>query len=329
MKSKYGRDRSDLDRGRGGGYRHRGADPRSRTWPSRSRTRATSNASRLETYRSQGRGGKGIKASMRRTMTSSSTCSSRSTHDDLLCFTDTGTRVQDQGLRTAQRWGARAREGRSSTTSISSPASGLARTSIDQGLRVGHRTSSPLSPKAGHHQTHARSKSTRNVNRSGLIAVGLKEDDALFNVRLTTGVDDIMLIDVQRAWRSASTSTTTGVGCATHGTHPRQGVKGIELAEGRRDRRHHACPDERRPDEQDPEDVRHTISRCDLDRGLSVLTICENGYGKRTLVDEYRVAPENGPDAEPSHEVGRDAADIKTTARNGQAVVAVGVYDDG
>lgn len=100
------------------------------------------------------------------------------------------------------------------------------------------------------------------------------------------------------------------------------GVKGIDLADGAE-----IVGIMRVPMVTDPEDdeVRHTSPDA-LERGLSVLTICENGYGKRTLVDEYRVAPENGPMRSQSRG-GKGRSDIKTTARNGQAVVAVGVYD--
>ena len=159
-------------------------------------------------------------------------------------------------------------------------------------------------------------KEYRNVNRSGLIAVGLKDEDALFNVRLTTGVDDIMLVasngmairfneqDVRLMGRSAA------------------GVKGIELGKDAEIVGIMRVP--MVPDAEDPE-ITHTAQDA-LERGLSLLTICENGYGKRTLVDDYRVQPESGPMRSQSRG-GKGRGDIKTTDRNGQAVVAVGLYD--
>ncbi len=267
----------------------------------------------LETYRSQGRGGKGIKASDAKDDDFIEHLFVASTHDDLLCFTDTG-RVFKIKVYELPEMG-RTSKGRPIINYID--------------LKPGERTCAYRSIKDFESGSHFLTfvskggiikrtalKEYRNVNRSGLIAVGLKDDDALFNVRLTTGVDDIMLIasngmairfneqDVRLMGRSAA------------------GVKGIDLADGAE-----IVGIMRVPMLTDPEDdeVRHTSPDA-LERGLSVLTICENGYGKRTLVDEYRVAPENGPMRSQSRG-GKGRSDIKTTARNGQAVVAVGVYD--
>jgi DNA gyrase subunit A len=60
------------------------------------------------------------------------------------------------------------------------------------------------------------------------------------------------------------------------------------------------------------------------DPSMSLLTITENGYGKRTLVDEYRVQPETGK-ARSQSRGGKGRADIKTTERNGKSVAALGV----
>ncbi len=267
----------------------------------------------LETYRSQGRGGKGVKASDAKDDDFIEHLFVASTHDDLLCFTDTG-RVFKIKVYELPEMG-RTSKGRPIINYID--------------LKPGERTCAYRSIKDFESGSHFLTfvsrggiikrtalKEYRNVNRSGLIAVGLKEGDALFNVRLTTGVDDIMLIasngmairfneqDVRLMGRSAA------------------GVKGIELGKDAEIVGIMRIP--MVTDEDDPE-IRHT-SQDALDRGLSVLTICENGYGKRTLVDEYRVAPENGPMRSQSRG-GKGRSDIKTTARNGQAVVALGIYD--
>ncbi|MBO6513627.1 MAG: DNA gyrase subunit A [Phycisphaerales bacterium] len=267
----------------------------------------------LETYRAQGRGGKGIKASDSKDDDFIEHLFVASTHDDLLCFTDSGRVFKLKVYELPEM----------SRTSKGRPIINY----ID--LKKGERTCAYRSIKDFESGSHFLTfvskggivkrtalKEYRNVNRSGLIAVGLKEGDALFNVRLTTGLDDIMLIasngmsirfneqDVRLMGRSAA------------------GVKGIELGTGAEIVGIMRVP--MVADESDPE-VRHT-SQDALERGLSVLTICENGYGKRTLVDEYRVAPENGPMRSQSRG-GKGRSDIKTTARNGQAVVAVGVYD--
>ena len=267
----------------------------------------------LETYRAQGRGGKGIKASDSKDDDFIEHLFVASTHDDLLCFTDSGRVFKLKVYELPEM--TRTSKGRPIINYID--------------LKAGERTCAYRAIKDFESGSHFLTfvsrrgiikrtalKEYRNVNRSGLIAVGLKDGDALFNVRLTTGVDDIMLIasngmsirfneqDVRLMGRSAA------------------GVKGIELGADAEIVGIMRVP--MVADENDP-DIRHTSNEA-LDRGLSVLTICENGYGKRTQVDEYRVAPESGPMRSQSRG-GKGRGDIKTTARNGKAVVSLGVYD--
>tara|TARA_R110000868_G_scaffold226872_1_gene479625 strand:- start:123041 stop:125809 length:2769 start_codon:yes stop_codon:yes gene_type:complete len=267
----------------------------------------------LETYRAQARGGKGIKASDSKDDDFIEHLFVASTHDDLLCFTDSGRVFKLKVYELPEM--TRTSKGRPIINYID--------------LKPGERTCAYRSIKDFESGSHFLTfvsrggivkrtalKEYRNVNRSGLIAVGLKDDDALFNVRLTTGLDDIMLIasngmsirfneqDVRLMGRSAA------------------GVKGIELGKGAEIVGIMRVP---MVADDDDSEVRHTAQEA-IDRGLSVLTICENGYGKRTVVDEYRVAPENGPMRSQSRG-GKGRSDIKTTARNGKAVVALGVYD--
>ncbi len=267
----------------------------------------------LETYQAQGRGGKGIKASDSKDDDFIEHLFVASTHDDLLCFTDSGRVFKLKVYELPEM--TRTSKGRPIINYID--------------LKNGERTCAYRAIKDFESGSHFLTfvsrggivkrtalKEYRNVNRSGLIAVGLKDDDALFNVRLTTGVDDLMLIasngmsirfneqDVRLMGRSAA------------------GVKGIELGKDAE-----IVGIVRVPMVTDDEDseIRHTASDA-IDRGLSVLTICENGYGKRTGVDEYRVAPEVGPMRSQSRG-GKGRGDIKITERNGKAVVSLGVYD--
>ena len=50
----------------------------------------------------------------------------------------------------------------------------------------------------------------------------------------------------------------------------------------------------------------------------TLLTVCENGYGKRTKVEEYRVQGRGG----------QGLIDIRTTERNGMVVNMLAVHDD-
>ena len=268
----------------------------------------------LETYQAQGRGGKGIKASDSKDDDFIEHLFAASTHDDLLCFTDTGRVFKIKVYELPEM----------SRTSKGRPIINY----ID--LKAGERTCAYLAIKdfeAGSNYLTFVSKggivkrtalkAYANVNRSGLIAVGLKDADELLDVRMTTGSDDLMLVtsggmairfpeqDVREMGRSAA------------------GVKGIELREGAQ-----VIGIMRIPmvvDEQDSE-VTHTDPEF-LERDLCLLTITENGYGKRTPVDDYRVNPENGPMRSQSRG-GKGRTDIKSTTRNGVSVAAIGVCAD-
>lgn len=268
----------------------------------------------LETYQAQGRGGKGIKASDSKDDDFIEHLFAASTHDHLLCFTDTGRVFKIKVYELPEM--SRTSKGRPIVNYID--------------LKEGERTCAYLAIKdfesgsnyltfvsKGGIVKRTALKAYANVNRSGLIAVGLKDDDALLDVRMTTGSDDLMLItsggmairfpeqDVREMGRSAA------------------GVKGIELRSGAA-----VIGIMRIPmvvDESDSE-VTHTDPEF-IERNLCVLTITENGYGKRTPVDEYRVNPENGPMRSQSRG-GKGRTDIKSTARNGASVAAIGVCED-
>lgn len=268
----------------------------------------------LETYQAQARGGKGIKASDSKDDDFIEHLFAASTHDDLLCFTDTGRVFKIKVYELPEM----------SRTSKGRPIINY----ID--LKAGERTCAYLAIKdfeAGSNYLTFVSKggivkrtalkAYANVNRSGLIAVGLKDDDALLDVRMTTGQDDLMLVtsggmairffeqDVREMGRSAA------------------GVKGIELRDNAEVVGIMRIPMVR--DESD-EDVTHTDPEF-LERELCLLTITENGYGKRTPVDDYRVNPESGPMRSQSRG-GKGRTDIKSTSRNGKSVAAIGVCAD-
>src|ERR1043166_5922476 len=55
-----------------------------------------------------------------------------------------------------------------------------------------------------------------------------------------------------------------------------------------------------------------------VDPCMSLLTVCENGYGKRTSIEEYRKTRRGG----------KGVINIKTTDRNGKVVTILAVVDD-
>ena len=100
-----------------------------------------------------------------------------------------------------------------------------------------------------------------NPRPSGIIAIKLDEGDELIGVRLTDGNQEVILSTARRARPSASTKSDVRPMGRTAA-----GVRGITLDEG---------------DEVVGIDI--------VEPGATLLTVAENGYGKRTAIDEYRL----------------------------------------
>jgi DNA gyrase subunit A len=115
----------------------------------------------------------------------------------------------------------------------------------------------------------------------GIIAINIKDDDELIAVRVTTGEQDIFL------------STSSGKSIRFHEQEIRSmgrvaaGNIGIKMGSG---------------------DV--VVGMEALDEGATILTVTENGYGKRTKSEEYRSQAR----------AGKGILTIKTTERNGPVV---------
>jgi DNA gyrase subunit A len=123
---------------------------------------------------------------------------------------------------------------------------------------------------------------------TGIIAVDLREDDTLIGVALTDGQQDIMLFS---SAGKAIRFNETGVRAMGRAAC---GVRGIRLGKGQQ-----------------------VISLIVAAEG-DVLTVTENGFGKRTPVDQF---PTKGRG-------GMGIISIKTSARNGDQVGAVLVEPD-
>ncbi len=118
----------------------------------------------------------------------------------------------------------------------------------------------------------------------GLIAVDLREGDQLVNVAITDGRRDIMLIsNAGKAIRFAETDVRSMGRTAC-------GVRGMRLGEGQM-----------------------VIALIVVADEGTVLTVTENGYGKRTSIEEYPVRGRGG----------QGVICIQTSARNGAVVGAV------
>jgi DNA gyrase subunit A len=120
-----------------------------------------------------------------------------------------------------------------------------------------------------------------NPRTAGIIALGVEDDDALIEAVLTAGTDEVLLGTKEGMAIHFSEEDVRPMGRAAYG------VKGIELEGG---------------DEVVGLEV--------VPAGGSVLTVCANGYGKRTPIDEYRLQSRGG----------KGIINIKTSGRNGPVV---------
>ncbi len=261
----------------------------------------------LDTYRTQNRGGKGIIASDAKDDDFIEHLFVASTHDDLLCFTNTGRVFKKRVFELPEM--NRTSKGRALVNLLE--------------LREGETCRAFLTVKnfesssqfltfvsEGGIVKRTALKEYRNVNRGGIIAVGLKEDDTLLSVTVTDGNDDILLATAngQAIRFNEQDARLMGRSAA--------GVKGIELEEG--DKVIGVVPIAM------VEDAEGDLVT--QDQTLTLLTVTRNGYGKRTAVDEYRVAPESGKMYSQTRG-GKGRADIKTSERNGPSVASLGIRE--
>jgi DNA gyrase subunit A len=249
----------------------------------------------VDTYREQGRGGRGVKASDAREGDFVMQLFASSTHDDLLCFTNTGRVFRMKVYQIPE--GSRVARGRAIINLIELRDGEAVRAFLP--IKDFERSEDYLffATEQGRVKRTALAD-YRNVNRSGIIALGLNEGDRLIDVIHTSGSDHVILSTAGgMAIRfDENDARVMGRGAA--------GVKGVEL---------------------ETDDRVVGLVRCE--DGADLLTICANGYGKRTALEEYLVRSEDGS-TRPQGRGGKGRIDIRTSDRNGP-VVAVRCVRDG
>ncbi|MBI1338156.1 MAG: DNA gyrase subunit A [Phycisphaera sp.] len=251
----------------------------------------------VDEYRTQGRGGVGVIGASLKDEDFTQQLFVSSTHDDLLCFTNTGRVFKIKVYEIPEA--PRTSRGRAIVNLID--------------LREGERVCEfmPITDfeKSENFLVFATAKGIvkrtalkdyRNVNKSGIIALNLREDDSLIGVTWTTGEDHILL------------GTKSGMAIRFHEDDARAmgrnatGVKGIDLAD-------------------DDEVV--GLVRCLKDDKLDLLTVTSGGFGKRTPLDEYLVHSEDGSVRAQSRG-GKGRRDMNTTDKNGDVVGLLAVTPD-
>ena len=217
----------------------------------------------VDTYRSQRRGGKGITGISTREDDFVKEIFTASTHDTILFFTNKGKMYRLRGFEIPEA--GRTARGTAIVNLLN----------LDAGEKV-----SAIIPIQNYADGKYILMSTKNglikktplkeydSNRTtGLIGITLKEDDELIDVRLTDGQDNVVLVTKKGLCITFDEKDVRPVGRTA------QGVIGIRL---------------------DVEDIVIGMEPIISGAKSTLLAITENGFGKRTETDEYRVQNRGG-----------------------------------
>ncbi len=241
-------------------------------------------AQSLDTYQAQRRGGRGKTATTTKDEDFVDKLFVASTHDTILCFSSAG-KVYWLKVYELPQAGRNAR---------GKPMVNLLP------LEEGERISAVLPIREYHEDSYVFMATEQGTVKktpltdfsrpraSGIIAVDLREGDQLIGVDITDGERDIMLFSSAGKAVRFSESAVRPMGRTA------AGVRGIRLDEGQR-----------------------VISLVVVDEG-DILSVCENGYGKRTAIDQF---PTKGRGT-------KGLISIRTSERNGDQIGAILVDED-
>ncbi len=246
----------------------------------------------LDTYRKQGRGGRGIVGADSKEGDFIEHLFIGSTHDYLMFFTNLGRcywqKVYDVPSMSRQS------KGRAIANLVEMQADEklaevlVVRDFTDEAKHLVMTTAQGVIKKT-------LLKAFGNPMKRGIIAIGLEKGDSVIGVGVTNGKDQIVL------------ATRGGMAVRFEETEVRDmgrqagGVKGIEL-------------------DKDDVVIDMVIIPQGLDHGdnqVTLLTACEHGFGKRTRIEEYRL----------THRGGKGVINIRTTDRNGPVVSVQAIND--
>ena len=233
----------------------------------------------IDTYKSQKRGGKGITGMATREEDFVKQIFTASTHDTLLFFTNKGKVYRLRGYEIPEA--GRTARGTAIVNILS----------LDRGEKISAVITISnfaegkyllMATKNGMIKKTALSE-YNSVRKSGLQAITLKDEDELIDVRMTDGQDNVVLVTHQGLCITFGEKDVRPIGRVG------QGVIGIKLNDGD-----------------------NVIGMEPIIAGskATLLAITENGFGKRTELDEYRVQTRGG----------KGVITYKTTPKTGKIV---------
>ena len=209
----------------------------------------------IDTYKSQNRGGRGISALTTREEDFIKELITTHTHSKLLFFTNKGKVYRLNAYEIPE--GKRQAKGTAIVNLLQLGSDEKIATviSLDSDSNQEYLL---LATKNGIVKKTKREE-FKNINKSGLIAIGLREDDELIGVRATDGNEEVILVTKE------GMSIRFDENDIRHMGRTAMGVKGISL---------------------NPNDQVVAMNLCS--EGNELLVVSENGFGKRTSIDEYR-----------------------------------------
>ena len=218
-----------------------------------------------DTYKSQRRGGKGIAAVTTREEDFVTDLISTTTHSVMLFFTNRGRVFKLNTYQIPE--GKRVARGTAIVNLLQlNPGEKIARAiSINPGNENKDELEYLLMATKNGIVKKTPISEFKNINKSGIIAITLKDGDELMSVKMTNGDEDVIIITKEAMSIRFNEKDVRPMGRTA------TGVKGISLSEGDR------------------------VVEMDLvGQGSDLLVISENGYGKRTSIDEYKTQIRSG-----------------------------------
>ncbi len=217
-----------------------------------------------ESFRSQRRGGRGIKGSVLRDEDVLAHFLSANTHDDMLFFTDRGRVFQTKAYEVPQ--GTRISKGKSIHNFLEIPSNEKVSAIISYRADKNKDSYVVLATTKGVVKKTELEK-FGNVRRSGIIAINLDKKDALRWAKLVGGDEEIIITTTSGRSIRFKESDVRAMGRSA------AGVKGISLKDG---------------------DVVSSFDVIDPKVEANLLVVMGNGYAKQTALKEYKVQKRGG-----------------------------------
>jgi len=211
-------------------------------------------------YRTQRRGGKGVTAHKPKEEDFIDNMFVTSTHDDILFFTDKGKVYSIKGYMVPE--GQRTARGRAIVNLLQLGEGEKVRAMIP--LKADTEGYIVMATQNGLIKKTALSEFA-SIRKTGKIAISIVEGDELISVQLSTGSDQIIIASHEGKCIRFSEDDVRAMGRDT------QGVKSMTLNKG---------------------DI--VVDMAVIKEGSEVITMTENGYGKRSNIEDYRIQSRGG-----------------------------------